>query len=1450
MADTLRIEIDVNAARQSLQGLTAAFQSFQSAAATSVGQASAAVTRLNQAMSQIKAINPNVLNSLSQLNQAIANINSGALNGAQAALERLGASSQAINNAAQATQALGSALQQVSTPAGVERISVSFGRAGAAAQQADAHMRAFAQNQRTVQMAVGNLGRELLNAAGYMSGLGVTAGNIIQSLGTLASTGISVTATFAAMQQQFGTWGTVAAGIAGVAVAVTTLYNAVSNLVTPVYNVSAAFQAFELAIDAIDGSGAGAETLQKVQGIAVRTGQDVLTLTKTYTGFRAASEAFGMSADDSLKTFENFSGALRALGADSQKTEKAFLAITQSFSKGKVQMEELRGQLGDALPGAFTYTAQAMNMTTGELEKMIRAGEATPKVLVQLGEFLNVKFGDAIAQQVQSAVGQLNLFQSTWQNLLQLMGRGGAGGIMGGLASGFRSLNEALDSETIRSFAVALGNLIGLLTSGVLGAVGGFVQGLTAVADAALNAIRYISDVTGLTAALSAVFSNGNNTMNAVAGTFELLGRAVGALTAVYIANRAAALAGAAATLIFGRANVTAALQAGSLGNAVKILTTALARNPFTAILTGLVTFGPMVYDAIKSLDLFGNSAEAAGGKAEKFASDTNSVANAMENFNSNLAKAPESLITAAAGFESLEAAQKDAKIQINELEKAIESNNNALSRTKFANAEAKASHEQNIRSLEGGARAYQAEKSAIQDSISVKKENARIAKQVNGLNAATGTTFQKGIDLSHRQTQALREVNGALRDQRGAIAESKAAFDAKQASEKSWSRDMEQVNVSLKQQIAGLKEWGVALNANGQFLAKSLFDMGKSKEEAAGLAYAIQQLTRSESERASALQNSVEQKLENIKLLQRERETLVKARDAELEKQRSAGASQATLDATAAAYNRTISQIDAFAGSMTESAAAESTLLNWRHKGMSLTEAADATNKKFNSTLNTQVDTSQALGGALGLLNPEQQKQADSSKAATDSTKALGDQSKKTAEETTKAADAAQKAGENIANVSTAITNSASVMESANSTLGQTTTIFTGLGTQMTSLTNTIPTVNAAFGAMVTSIASMREPLAPVVTQFQLLSEKTAQLATEMPTIAGAFTGISTAALQGSAAVTSFAQSFTQLGTSAAGIDAATTAVQTLVNQLNNSLAALNNSAAALRTLASAGNSVGTGYENALKKGSVFLKQLVEMKANVEGLIGVMRDLKAAAEDAFDAIRATQNANSTSTSETPGGREGGRATELIGRHSVPTSAFDNAPKFAEGTSNTSKHISKVPGGGIPSILHPNEAVVPLSKGRSIPVDLTMPKMTTPTTLPGVEDVSYSLDNVAQGLRSVASAISNQKLQPVMSPIASMPELGYEIPDMSQSPNARVAERVPVLQPSPDGLSSGGVPQSRNRNSERSATTPGQTNNINIYVTTEDADSFKRSEDQIARRLSDRIRRANRRAGT
>lgn len=64
--------------------------------------------------------------------------------------------------------------------------------------------------------------------------------------------------------------------------------------------------------------------------------------------------------------------------------------------------------------------------------------------------------------------------------------------------------------------------------------------------------------------------------------------------------------------------------------------------------------------------------------------------------------------------------------------------------------------------------------------------------------------------------------------------------------------------------------------------------------------------------------------------------------------------------------------------------------------------------------------------------------------------------------------------------------------------------------------------------------------------------------------------------------------------------------------------------------------------------------------------------------------------------------REGGYTGSPVGSASGSLYSFSNAPHFAQGTPNTGNFA-----GGMPSVLHQNEAVIPLSRGRSIPVQFS-----------------------------------------------------------------------------------------------------------------------------------------------
>lgn len=60
--------------------------------------------------------------------------------------------------------------------------------------------------------------------------------------------------------------------------------------------------------------------------------------------------------------------------------------------------------------------------------------------------------------------------------------------------------------------------------------------------------------------------------------------------------------------------------------------------------------------------------------------------------------------------------------------------------------------------------------------------------------------------------------------------------------------------------------------------------------------------------------------------------------------------------------------------------------------------------------------------------------------------------------------------------------------------------------------------------------------------------------------------------------------------------------------------------------------------------------------------------------------------------------KEGGFSGSAVGGVHMSPSAFVNAPHYSEGTHNTS--------GGMPAVLHDNEAVIPLSRNRKVPIEM------------------------------------------------------------------------------------------------------------------------------------------------
>ena len=128
-------------------------------------------------------------------------------------------------------------------------------------------------------------------------------------------------------------------------------------------------------LTAVTGSSAEAgRQIEFLRNVAQRSGQAVSDVGVSYSKFVASATTAGVSLQTTQKVFSAVALAAGNLGLSSDQSKRALEALSQMASKGTVSMEELRQQLGDALPGVFASLAGQLGLTTSQLNKLVESG--------------------------------------------------------------------------------------------------------------------------------------------------------------------------------------------------------------------------------------------------------------------------------------------------------------------------------------------------------------------------------------------------------------------------------------------------------------------------------------------------------------------------------------------------------------------------------------------------------------------------------------------------------------------------------------------------------------------------------------------------------------------------------------------------------------------------------------------------------------------------------------------------------------------------------------------------------------------------------------------------------------------------------------------------------------------------------------------------------------------
>ncbi|HCD4856179.1 TPA: tape measure protein [Klebsiella pneumoniae] len=200
---------------------------------------------------------------------------------------------------------------------------------------------------------------------------------------------------------------------------------------------------------------AAAQDMQYIVNMAKNAPFAMQALTDSFVKFRSA----GLDpTDGSLKALVD---SVARFGGDSELLKRAAVAVQQMSGKGVVSMEELRQQLGEAVPNAMKAMADAAGITMGELTKAVSSGTVEAKQALSLMFVgLRAENENAAKDMMQTYTGALAQLQTSFTLFADRVGQAG---YLDSLTKGMKELSAVMNSAEGISFANSLGE--GLTTA-------------------------------------------------------------------------------------------------------------------------------------------------------------------------------------------------------------------------------------------------------------------------------------------------------------------------------------------------------------------------------------------------------------------------------------------------------------------------------------------------------------------------------------------------------------------------------------------------------------------------------------------------------------------------------------------------------------------------------------------------------------------------------------------------------------------------------------------------------------------------------------------------------------------------------------------------------------------------------------------------------------------------
>ena len=225
----------------------------------------------------------------------------------------------------------------------------------------------------------------------------------------------------------------------------------IQSLPGQVLNAAKSQQQFNNALQtATQDTGTFAKELLYVDNVQRAFGLNLETTRSGFVRLYASMAPTGFDSGSIEKLFTGISAATAALQLTPDKAERVIYAFGQMASKGQIMSEELKGQLGDVLPGALAIFAKSAGMSVKEFSKAMEDGEFVGsrfrEVFAKVSDELMNRFGTGAQAAGRSLQGLLNTVQGDFQRTLESfspLANIAAQAILGPLSQSLNQLSKA-----------------------------------------------------------------------------------------------------------------------------------------------------------------------------------------------------------------------------------------------------------------------------------------------------------------------------------------------------------------------------------------------------------------------------------------------------------------------------------------------------------------------------------------------------------------------------------------------------------------------------------------------------------------------------------------------------------------------------------------------------------------------------------------------------------------------------------------------------------------------------------------------------------------------------------------------------------------------------------------------------------------------------------------------